>query len=57
MNMNILGICLYALLGGTLSASGVSVEDHPYAFFGILAIVWAIDLNATYLGRKSNDES
>lgn len=37
---------LWAVLGIALSAAGVSVIDHPWQFFMILAIVLGIDITS-----------
>jgi hypothetical protein len=44
----LVGICLFALLGGALNAIGIRVSENPMSFFTILGLAILIDLNASF---------
>jgi len=44
----LVGVLLFAMLGGALNAIGLRVADDPFSFFTILGIALLIDLNASW---------
>ena len=41
------GLCLFAMLGASLNAIGISASENPVSFLTILGLAVAIDVNAS----------